>query len=104
MTDRSQPNSVKDYVDKAAAWDAIAKKNEQITTLVKALEELVNAKALARVRSIVSGWNGENRPDGPFEHRHSFNLGARIETCCGHMYQLDEIMQRVRTILEETKP
>jgi hypothetical protein len=42
MTDRfSQPNSVKDYVDKAAAWDAVAKKNEQITTLVKALEDLV---------------------------------------------------------------
>jgi hypothetical protein len=38
MTDRSQPNSVKDYVDKAAAWDAVAKKNEQITALVTALQ------------------------------------------------------------------
>ena len=41
MTERSsQPNSVKDYVDKAAAWDAIAKKNEQITMLVKALRNI----------------------------------------------------------------
>ena len=41
-SERSQPNSVKDYVDKAAAWDAVAKKNEQITTLVKALQKVRN--------------------------------------------------------------
>ena len=40
MTDQSQPTSVKDYVDKATAWDAIARKNEQITALVKALENI----------------------------------------------------------------
>jgi hypothetical protein len=42
MTNNSSPTSVKDYVDKAAAWDAIAKKNEQITTLVKALQGLLD--------------------------------------------------------------
>lgn len=70
--------------------------NERIR---KALEDLVNAKALSSVRSIVAGWLGEGELMGPFQHRHPANLGARIETSCGPMYELDEIMQKARAAI-----
>lgn len=64
-----------------------------------ALERLLNAKALSNVRSLVAGWNGEDRPDGPFKERHPSRLGARIETNCGRVYELDEAMHDARRAL-----
>jgi hypothetical protein len=63
------------------------------------LDELVNARALSNVRALVAGWNGEGREGGPFM-RHPSRLGARIETNCGRIYELDEIMARARAMLD----
>lgn len=66
--------------EKAAQADAI-----------KAARALVTAPALSGVRAQVAGWNGEGREGGPFP-RHPSRLGARIETNCGRIYDLDERM------------
>lgn len=42
----------------------------------EALGKLVDAEALAGVRSLVAGWNGETRPDGPYAERHPARRGA----------------------------
>lgn len=62
------------------------------------LRNLVEAKALAGVRGIVAGWNGESLPE-PHKTRHDPRLGARIETNCGAMYALDEALTAARTAL-----
>lgn len=74
---------------------------DEVHRLRALLSDLVNAKALIEVRKTVAGWLGEGRADGPYEHRHPYNLGARIDTRCGPMYELDEIMQRVRAHLTQ---
>lgn len=76
---------------------------EEIELLRTVLTDLVNARALAGVRGVVAGWNGERRPDGPFEHRHPAELGATLpKTNCGAVYALDEAMQRARSALAVT--
>ena len=72
---------------------------EEIEALRNCLAKLANAEALASVRSIVAGWNGENRPDGPYE-RHPRKLGAQLpKSNCGAIYDLDEALQEVRRLL-----
>lgn len=69
----------------------------------KALDALVNAKALSGVRGLVSGWNGEDRPE-PYNERHPPSLGATLpKTNCGAVYELDEAMQAARSVLALTK-
>lgn len=71
--------------------------------LVKALEDLVNAKALQGVRQQVAGWNGEGRDTGPFE-RHPPRLGATLpKTDCGAIYELDDAMQAARAALSASR-
>jgi hypothetical protein len=83
----------------ATTLEEVLALRSEVVLLRKALEELVDAKALSGVRSIVAGWNGENRPDGPFEHRHPSTLGATLKTTCGAVYALDEAMQHGRSML-----
>lgn len=64
----------------------------------RALAAIVNARALSGVRDQVAGWNGEGRPEGPFE-RHPSGLGAHIKTNCGRIYELDELMVAARAAL-----
>jgi hypothetical protein len=71
--------------------------------LEAALKRLVNAQALAGVRDLVAGWNGENRADGPHAERHPAKLGATLpKTNCGAVYELDEAMVRARAVLEQS--
>jgi hypothetical protein len=73
--------------------------SEEIQNLRACLTKLANAEALSQVRSIVAGWNGENRPDGPYE-RHPRKLGATIpKSNCGAIYDLDEALQEARRLL-----
>lgn len=66
--------------------------------------KLVNARALSNVRELVAGWNGENLPEDKRHYeRHPSRLGARIETNCGRIYELDEIMQEARAALEQSQ-
>jgi hypothetical protein len=75
-----------------------AKERNDAQTLREALEDLVNAKALAGIRELVAGWNGEGLPQ-PHAFRHPPRLGADIRTNCGAVYALDEAMQRARAVL-----
>lgn len=68
--------------------------------LRRALDRLVNAKALAGVRQQVAGWNGEHLPEDKRYERHPPRLGARIETTCGAIYDLDEAMTAARSLLD----
>lgn len=69
--------------------------------LRKALDNLVNAKALKGVREQVAGWNGEGRPDAPYE-RHPSRLGATMpKTNCGAVYELDDAMSDARAALAQ---
>lgn len=65
---------------------------------LKAARALVTAPALSGVRVMVAGWNGEGREDGPLP-RHPPRLGARIETNCGRVYDLDERMTALASAL-----
>ena len=68
----------------------------------EAINRLVNAKALAGVRDVVAGWNGENRPEGPYNERHPNNLGATLpKTTCGAIYELDDAMQSARNFIKD---
>lgn len=70
-----------------------------VDELTAALDRLVNAKALKGVRSLVAGWNGEDR-DEPYKERHPSRLGATLpKTNCGTVYELDEAMQMGRALL-----
>ncbi len=64
-----------------------------------ALEKLVTAKALSGIRALVAGWNGEDKPEDQRYGRHPDGLGVRIETSCGEIYELDEIMRDARAVL-----
>ncbi len=77
-------------------------RTEREAQLEAALSALVNAKALSGVREMVAGWNGENRPEGPFLSRHPARLGAVIRTNCGAVYDLDEAMTNARLALSTT--
>jgi len=67
--------------------------------LVEALKALTTARALAGVRDQVAGWNGEGRPDGPYE-RHPALLGATLpKSNCGAVYELDDALQSARAAL-----
>lgn len=78
----------------------IERLRNQLFKAREALEALVNAKALAGVRPLVAGWNGEGRKDGPYQ-RHPDRLGSRIDTNCGDVYALDEAIQRARAALTD---
>jgi len=66
---------------------------------VEALRDVVDAEALAGVRDMVAGWNGENRPEGPYAERHPNRLGATLpKTNCGAVYALDEALSRARSV------
>jgi hypothetical protein len=69
--------------------------------IVDALDDLVNATALADIRGLVSGWNGENRPEGPYKDKHPARLGVTLKTCAAHIYALDDAMVRARALLAE---
>jgi hypothetical protein len=71
----------------------------RLAQLEAALSALVNAKALSGVRELVGGWNGEDRPEGPYGSRHPSRMGASIKTTCGAIYALDEAMVSARDIL-----
>lgn len=77
-------------------------RSDLVTDLKVALRNLVNAKAISGVREMVAGWNGENRPDGPYVERHPSRLGATLpKTDCGSVYELDEAMQAARALLSK---
>lgn len=89
-------------VDEAA--EALAASEAKRKDAEERLSNLVNAKALAGVRDLVAGWNGENRPDGPYAERHPPRLGATLpKTDCGAVYELDEAMQAARAALDQPK-
>jgi len=83
------------------AYDALlAASAVRKDALREAATRLVDAKALAGVRGLVAGWNGEGKPNGPYE-RHPPRLGATLpKTNCGDVYELDEAMQALRAALE----
>ncbi|WP_407146302.1 hypothetical protein [Bradyrhizobium sp. ORS 86] len=67
------------------------------------LHEMAYATALDSVRGIVAGWNGENRPDGPFQP-HPRELGAQLpKTTCGAIYDLDKAMREARDLLHSIR-
>lgn len=76
-------------------------KQTEAPTVAEALRALVDAKALKGVRDVVAGWNGENLPT-PHKERHPSRLGARIETNCGAIYELDELLTAARAALAFT--
>jgi hypothetical protein len=69
---------------------------------MKVIEPLLNAKALAGVRALVAGWNGEGR-DEPYKERHPYRLGATLPTCCGEVYELDEALTAARAFTNAAK-
>lgn len=72
---------------------------QEVLKLRKALAAIVNAEALAGVRDLVAGWNGENREDGPYR-RHPPKLGATLpKTTCSAIYALDEALQQGRSVI-----
>jgi len=75
----------------------------RVAELEGALTSLVEAPALSGVRSLVAGWSGENRPEGPHQSRHPSRLGARIETNCGRIYDLDERLTAARAAIRATE-
>lgn len=90
------------WIDKAAEARAIAAEAER-DRLAGLLDRLVNAKAISGVRDLVAGWNGENRPDGPYP-RHDARLGATLPKAnCGQIYELDDAMQAARAALSTAK-
>lgn len=92
-----------DYKNEVVDAELITRSVNCIEELVGALESLTTAKALSEVRALVAGWNGEEKPDGPYE-RHPNKLGAQIpKTNCGAIYDLDEMLECARTILARVK-
>lgn len=85
----------------AASREAVPALIAEVERLREALRELLDAPALSAIRKQVAGWNGEGQEGGPYE-RHPSRLGARIETNCGRIYELDEIMQRASALLSPT--
>lgn len=76
---------------------------DEIEQLREALSRVVNAEALAGVRGIVAGWNGDGKPDGPYK-RHHRELGATLpKTNCGAVYALDEALEAARSLLNKNK-
>lgn len=96
--------------DAAAYWNYRVPTIERLSAIEQerealrdALTALVNAKALAGVRELVAGWNGESKPDGPYD-RHPPRLGATLpKTTCGAVYELDEAMQSAKTALNQSR-
>ena len=81
----------------AALLQAQAAENAELR---EALQSIVGAKALAGVRALVAGWNGEGLPNGPYAERHPPRLGATLpKTNCGAVYELDEAMQRALSLV-----
>jgi hypothetical protein len=72
-------------------------------SLREALDRLTNAKALAGVRPLVAGWNGEGRNE-PYNERHPRNLGAKLPTTCGEVYDLDDALTAARAALDLPPP
>lgn len=62
------------------------------------IEELVAAVDALDLRQLVAGWNGENRPDGPYEP-HPRKLGVTLRTNAGQVYDLDAATEAVRALL-----
>jgi hypothetical protein len=88
---------------RASAIERLSAIEQERDALREALTTLVNEKALAGVRELVAGWNGESRPDGPYD-RHPPRLGATLpKTTCGAVYELDEAMQSARAALNQSR-
>ena len=68
--------------------------------LYEALDTLLNAPALSKVEGIVGGWSGP--PEKPYSP-HPPQLGARIETTCGRVYELDKAMKNARAALTRAR-
>lgn len=69
--------------------------------LVSTLTALTSANALAGVRPLVAGWNGEGKPYFPSE-RHPPRLGATLpKTDCGAIYDLHDTLSKGRALLAE---
>jgi hypothetical protein len=87
-------------IDAAAILDAILPL--VLAGAGEALGRVANAEALAGVRDLVAGWNGENQPDGPYTERHPPRLGATLpKTDCGAVYALDEALVNARAVLAQ---
>lgn len=71
----------------------------RVRELEAGLRMVVDAKALSGVRSMVAGWNGEDRPEDKRYGRHPAQLEARIETRCGAVYDLDTALVVARALL-----
>lgn len=67
---------------------------------IAAVIELVEAASALGLRNLVAGWNGENRPEGPFEP-HPNRLGVTLRTNAGKVYRLDRAILAVRELLKE---
>ena len=71
-----------------------------IGEILDALHALANAKALSKVPTIVAGWRGPaEKPYAP----HPAQLGARIETTCGRVYELDVALANARDVLSRAQ-
>ena len=84
--------------DLVAAWNN--------RTAAEAASRAREARLLAAVdalglRQLVAGWNGENRPDGPYEP-HPRKLGVTLRTNAGQVYDLDAAAEAARAALAST--
>lgn len=70
--------------------------------LIAALEDAREALERLGLRELVAGWNGENRPDGPYEP-HPAKLGVTLRTNAGTVYEIDATLTRITAELAKHK-
>lgn len=66
---------------------------EELSALIAAVEKL-------GLRQLVAGWNGENKPDGPYEP-HSPRLGVTLRTNAGEVYAIDAATEAARAAIRK---
>jgi len=71
-----------------------------MTDLSKLAAGLLAAVDTLGLRTLVAGWNGENRPDGPHEP-HPRKLGVTLRSNTGQVYDIDEAAEALRAYLEQ---
>jgi hypothetical protein len=64
---------------------------------------VVGADLPKYIRTLVAGWNGEDRPVGERFGRHPVTLGATIPTTCGAVYELDEAVRCLEALVSAEK-
>lgn len=69
---------------------------------IAATQALIAAVDKLGLRALVSGWNGEQRADGPYEP-HPNRLGVTLRTNAGTVYAIDKAIEAVRAHLQETE-